>query len=210
MFTGLIEANGRIERVDETAGGVCLRVGTSLGAELSNGDSIATSGVCLTVTSADANGFSADVSPETRRVTTLGSVTRGQIVNLERPLRADGRVGGHFVLGHVDGVGRVVGLRAERDAHWLDVEVPPALSPLLVGKGSVAIDGISLTVASLGHHRIGLQIVPYTWAHTSLRETRVGDSVNVEVDVLGKYVARLLDHGREPAEFLSSVTRQDL
>ena len=192
MFTGLIEATGRVGRVQGTARGQLLRIETILGAELRAGDSIATSGVCLTVTGADAGGFSAEVSPETLRVTSFEAIAAGRFVNLERPLRADGRLGGHFVLGHVDAVGRVATLRPEGDCYWLDVDVPSALAPLLVSKGSVAVDGISLTVAALTETRFGVQIVPFTWAQTTLKDARVGDLVNLEADVIGKYVARLL------------------
>jgi riboflavin synthase len=150
-------------------------------------------GVCLTVTSADAGGFSVDVSPETLRVTSLRSASAGRLVNLERPVRADSRLGGHFVLGHVDDVGRVSTLRPDGDAYWLDVDFPAALAPLIVPKGSIAVDGISLTVATLGRDRFGVQIVPYTWKHTTLNQVRAGDPVNLEVDVLGKYVMRLLE-----------------
>jgi riboflavin synthase len=192
MFTGLIEATGRVERIQATPSGRVLRVATPLGAELVAGESIAVSGVCLTVMSSDRAGFSATVSPETLRVTTLLTASEGRLLNLERPLRADGRFGGHFVLGHVDGVGRVTAIRPDGDCHWLDVEAPQALLPLIVPKGSIAIDGISLTVAQLTGDRVGLQIVPFTFAATALRETRSGDAVNLEADVIGKYVARLV------------------
>ena len=193
MFTGLIEASGRVGRLDAAPGGQRLAIETVLGPELRPGDSIAVNGVCLTVISADAVGFSVDVSPETLRVTSLRSASAGRVVNLERPVRADSRLGGHFVLGHVDDVGRVSVLRPDGDAYWLDVDFPAALAPLIVPKGSIAVDGISLTVAALGRDRFGVQIVPYTWEHTTLKQMRPGDLVNLEVDVLGKYVMRLLE-----------------
>lgn len=192
MFTGLIETTGRIESLERSESGARLRVGTSLASQLSAGDSVAVNGVCLTALAPDANGFGADVSPATLAVTTLGSFTAGRIVNLERPVRADARMGGHFVLGHVDGVGRIEGWRQDGDCHWLDVAVPRELDPYLIAKGSIAVDGISLTVASLSAGRVSIQIVPFTYAHTALPEARVGDTVNLEADVLGKYVARLL------------------
>ena len=192
MFTGLIEATGRIAEVVQAGEARRLRVATSLSESLRDGDSIAVNGVCLTVTATDRDRFEATVSPETLRVTTLGRLTAGRLVNLERPLRADARLGGHFVLGHVDATGRIVELRAEGDCHWLDVEVPAAVEALAVHKGSLAIDGISLTIARIAVGRVGVQIVPFTFAHTSLAEAAVGDAVNLEADVLGKYVAKLL------------------
>lgn len=193
MFTGLVEATGRVARADGAGTGRRLRIDTALGAELRAGDSIAVNGVCLTVAACDATGFAADISSETVRVTTLGDRTPGEPVNLERPLRADARLGGHFVLGHVDGVGRVAALRPDGEGYWLEVDVPEPLEPYMISKGSIAVDGISLTIASLDTGRVGVAIVPFTFAHTTLESTRVGDRVNLEADVLGKYVARLLD-----------------
>ncbi len=195
MFTGLIEATGVVEAfdaLDESARR--LRIASRLGAELAPGDSIAVSGICLTVMANDASGFETVVSPETLRVTTLRTMTVGRTVNLERPLRADARLGGHFVLGHVDAIGTILRAEPDGECHWLDVEVPAVLSPLVIPKGSIAIDGISLTVAALAGLRVGVQIVPFTFDHTSLREARAGDPVNLEGDVLGKYVARQLQH----------------
>jgi len=204
MFTGLIEATGRIEAITAWggAGGADsarqIRVSAALGAELAPGDSIAVSGICLTVMAADSSGFEAIVSPETLRVTTLRAMTEGRLVNLERPLRADARFGGHFVLGHVDALGRVTRCEPDGECYWLEVETPGQLSNLIIPKGSIAIDGISLTIASLSGPRVGVQIVPFTYDHTSLREAGVGDSVNLEADVIGKYVARQLHHEHAP------------
>ena len=195
MFTGLIEATGRIEQVARTPAGCRVRVATPLGAELRPGDSIAVNGACLTVIDPDPSGFSADVSPETLRVTTWQTAEPGRDVNLERPLRADARLGGHFVLGHVDGLGRVVSLAPDGDCHWLVVEIPTAMLPHVVPKGSVAIDGVSLTIARLTGATIEVQLVPFTVSQTAFRATRAGDAVNLEGDVLGKYVARLAEVG---------------
>ena len=191
MFTGLIESTGRIARVDARAGGRALRCDSALAGELTDGDSIAVNGVCLTVVRRDEAGFEVEVSPETLRVTTIGEFAVGRRVNLERPLRADARLGGHFVLGHVDAVGRLTAVRDEGDYRWLDIEFPPLMAPYLIPKGSVALDGISLTVAGLESGRFGVQIVPFTWTHTALAEVKAGDAVNLEGDVIGKYVARL-------------------
>ncbi|MGH9308711.1 MAG: riboflavin synthase, partial [Vicinamibacterales bacterium] len=145
MFTGLIEAVGEITEVKPTPGGFRLRLSTSLAPELASGDSLAVSGVCLTVVSADPHGIHADVSPETARITTLGTVKRGTVVNLERPLRADARLGGHFVQGHVDAVGAIEELRSDGESFWLTVKFPAALAQFIVRKGSIAVDGVSLT-----------------------------------------------------------------
>src|SRR5215467_3039430 len=162
MFTGLVEAVGELVERTSTGGGYRLTIATPLARELALGDSLAVNGVCLTVVIAGQNEIAADIGPETVRVTTLGSLNPGVPVNLERPLRADGRVGGHFVQGHVDGVGEVEGLRAEADFHWLTVSFPRTLAPFMVHKGSIAVDGISLTIAELRRDRFDIMIVPYT------------------------------------------------
>jgi riboflavin synthase len=192
MFTGLIEATGRIDRIDPHGTSRRLRVATPLAAELAPGDSIAVSGVCLTAVARDADGFVADVSPETLAVTSLGDMTPGRLVNLERPLRADARLGGHFVLGHVDATGSILAVREDGDCRWIEIGIPSGFEGSLIPKGSVAVDGISLTVASLDAGRFGVQVIPFTLAHTSLAAARAGDRVNLEGDVLGKYVSRLL------------------
>ena len=199
MFTGLIEATGRLVERQTIAGGLRLRIASDLAGELAAGDSLAVNGVCLTVIKADAGEIFADVGPETIRVTTLGALSSGVSVNLERPLRADSRFGGHFVQGHVDGIGRVEDRKPEAEFEWLTVSFPAPLAPYFVLKGSVAVDGTSLTVAGLGIDRFDVQIVPYTLAHTNLRSLAVGDGVNLECDMVGKYVARAAE--------LAGVTR---
>lgn len=193
MFTGLIEAVGQIADVKATGDGVRLRVETPLAAQLTPGDSLAVNGVCLTVTHSGAGELFADIGPETVRVTTLGALRRDQRVNLERAMRADGRFGGHFVQGHVDGTGTVEEIRSDGDARWLTVAFPRDLAPYFVRKGSLAIDGISLTVAGLGADRLDVMIVPFTWAHTNLPALRAGSRVNLECDMVGKYVARAVE-----------------
>jgi riboflavin synthase len=190
MFTGLIEATGRLVERQATSGGFRLRIASALAGELAVGDSLAVNGVCLTVITIDAGEIHADVGPETIRVTTLGTLPANVSVNLERPLRADGRFGGHFVQGHVDAIGRVEERRPEAEFEWLTVKYPTHLAPYFVLKGSVAVDGISLTIASLGTDRFDVQIVPYTLEHTNLRDLAAGDGVNLECDLVGKYVAR--------------------
>jgi riboflavin synthase len=190
MFTGLVEGVGELVERTPTKGGFRLRIETPLAHEMKPGDSLAVNGVCLTVILADSHEIVADVSPETIRVTTLGTIERGSPVNLERPLRADSRFGGHFVQGHVDAIGYVEELRADPEFHWLTVGFPSPLAPYIVHKGSIAVDGISLTVAGLGADRFDVQIVPYTLAHTNLRGIQIRHRVNLECDMIGKYVVR--------------------
>ena len=190
MFTGLIEAIGEVADVVPTASGRRLTLRTALAGDLRVGDSLAVDGVCLTVIAAANGQVDADVGPETARVTTLGALRKGQPVNLERSMRADGRFGGHFVLGHVDGTGVLSGIRADGDARWLTVAFADALAPLMIAKGSIAVDGISLTIAALRERAFDVMIVPHTWAQTTLRHRQAGDRVNLECDVIGKYVVR--------------------
>jgi riboflavin synthase len=190
MFTGLVEAVGELVERKPTRGGFRLRVASPLAGELSPGDSLAVNGVCLTVVLAEAGEIHADIGPETVRVTTLGTLAHGSRLNLERPLRIDGRLGGHFVQGHVDAIGGVEELRPDADFHWLTVSYPSQLAPFLVHKGSIAVDGISLTIARLGADRFDVQVVPYTMTHTNLGRINLRDRVNLEADMVGKYVVR--------------------
>lgn len=192
MFTGLIEGLGEVVALGPMEGGSRLRVKSGLAPELVLGESVAVNGACLTATSAGPDEMTFDLGPETLRVTALGALQPGASVNLERSMRADGRLGGHLVLGHVDGVGQVVAVREEGEAHWIKVAFPDALAPLLVPKGSVAMSGISLTVAGLDQGTMDIMIVPFTWAHTNVAALRPGDAVNLEADVIGKYVVRAL------------------
>jgi len=190
MFTGLVETVGELVERKPTSAGFRLRIASSMAGELSAGDSLAVNGVCLTVILAEPNEIHADVGPETARVTTLGTLPRGSVVNLERPVRADGRFGGHFVQGHVDAVGHIEELRSEAEFQWLTVSFPSQLAPFIVHKGSIAVDGISLTVAGLGTDCFDVQIVPFTIEHTNLRRAQKRDKVNLECDMVGKYVVR--------------------
>jgi riboflavin synthase len=190
MFTGLVEGVGELIERKPTTGGFRLRIGTPLAPELKPGDSLAVNGVCLTVILAERNEVHADVGPETVRVTTLGAIAHGSRLNLERPLRADQRFGGHFVQGHVDAIGHVEELRQDADFHWLTVSFPFHLAPLIVHKGSIAVDGISLTVAGLGADRFDIMVIPFTMQNTNLGRIQVRDRVNLECDMVGKYVVR--------------------
>ena len=190
MFTGLIEAVGEVLTFEQVSGGARLVLATTLGAEFGVGESVAVNGVCLTVVEHNDHAAAFDLGPETARVTALGTLAPGTTVNLERAVRADARLGGHFVLGHVDGVGTVVDVRPEAEFIWVSVNYPRELAPGFVLKGSVAVDGISLTVAGLTDERFDVQIVPHTAAHTTMLRWRPGTVVNLECDVIGKYVAR--------------------
>jgi riboflavin synthase len=193
MFTGLIEAIGTVSRVSPSAAGLRLGIDTTLAPELTPGESLAVNGVCLTVVTTGAGGVEMDVSPQTGRVTTLGAVVTGTTVNLERSLRAGARLGGHFVQGHVDATGTVETIQPQGGSHWLAVRYPSSLERYIVQKGSIAVDGISLTVAELDAVRFSVQIIPFTWEHTNLRGLTVGATVNLESDILGKYVVHAMD-----------------
>lgn len=197
MFTGLIESTGQLAELKTTPAGQRARIATALGADLAPGDSVAVNGVCLTVATCDAEGFHADIGPETARITTLATLRRGAVVNLERPLRPDSRLGGHFVQGHVDGVGRIDEIRQEGESRWVTVSYPHEMAALLIRKGSIAMDGISLTVAGLDERLFDVQVIPFTWTRTNLASARIGDAVNLEFDILGKYVARAMDVARQ-------------
>jgi riboflavin synthase len=208
MFTGIVEALGRVRTVETGSGGgrrLAVVVPDEPGWRLTLGESVAVSGVCLTVVSAAPGRLAFDLAEETLRVTTLGTLRSGDPVNLERPLRLDGRLGGHLVLGHVDGVGRVTQVRPEGDGARVDVEVPARLRPLLIPKGSVTVDGVSLTVAALEDDVFAVALIPYTLAATTLGQRRAGDPVNLEMDVIGKYVRGFVQHWEQSG----AVARRD-
>ena len=188
MFTGLVAQLGTLASLESGR----LEVATTLGRELAVGDSVAVNGACLTATSVTPDGFTADVMDETLRRTALGGLRPGDAVNLELPLRADDRLGGHFVQGHVDGVGTVAALHDEGFSRLMEIEADSGLLRYVVEKGSIAVDGVSLTVASLGEGTFGVSLIPETLERTTLGRASPGDSVNLEVDVLAKYVERLV------------------
>jgi riboflavin synthase len=188
MFTGLVQQLGTLTSLD----GGRLAVAAALAGDLSEGDSVAVNGACLTATSVTPGGFTADVMEETLRRTALGSLRAGDPVNLELPLRAADRLGGHFVQGHVDGVGTVAAVQDEGFSRLVEIEADPGLMRYVVEKGSIAVDGVSLTVASLAEGTFGVSLIPETLERTTLGRASPGDSVNLEVDVLAKYVERLV------------------
>ena len=194
MFTGLVEAVGTLLDVVRTPETMRLRVGTEIAGDTTIGESIAVNGVCLTVVDNGSGAVSFDISPETARVTTIDDLQTPALVNLERSMRADARVGGHFVQGHVDATGTIEAIRQEGDYYRVTVAIPASLMPLLVQKGSIAVDGVSLTVASIddGRSQFDVQLIPFTWLHTRFRSCKEGTAVNIECDILGKYVVRAL------------------
>jgi riboflavin synthase len=203
MFTGIIEGTGRIDALDRTSKSAKLRVDLAGLRELSvgmkRGASLAVNGCCLTAVEFDGTHFSADLSGETLERTSFGEKKPGDRVNLERPLAADARLGGHFVQGHVDGVGRVTRLAREGENWWLSVRVPEDLHRYVAEKGSIAIDGISLTLARWQDGIAHLAIVPFTYQHTNVGRMVRGDPVNLEMDILAKYVESLLQTRKGPA-----------
>ncbi len=192
MFTGLVADLGRVREVERNQGGVRLTVDTALAGQLGLGDSVAVNGVCLTATSVDDGGFTAEVMNETLQRSSLRDAAAGLAVNLELPLRATDRLGGHVVQGHVDGLGTVRSILADGFARRIEIEPATDLMRYIVEKGSVAVDGVSLTVAALGDASFTVSLIPETLERTNLGTAQPGTRVNLEVDVLAKYVERLV------------------
>ena len=193
MFTGLIEDVGTIGGLRLQQKSAVLTVKTRLPARsMARGASVAVNGACLTVVKKGAKSFTVDVSPETLQRTNLETLTVGSMVNLERPMRLADRLGGHLVTGHVDGVGAVASIERQGEFTIITFEVPAPLGALLVPKGSVAVDGISLTVNICRKRRFSVAIIPFTLRHTNLRARKVGDKVNIETDLIGKYVQNFM------------------
>ena len=193
MFTGIIEETGRVERFERGGDAWKLRVSArETLADAAVGDSIAVNGCCLTVVKFDSTGLEFDLLEETRRLTSISAIGPGSAVNLERSLRFGGKMGGHFVTGHVDGLGTVEAFEARGADRYLRVKAPAGGGKYLIHKGSIAIDGISLTVAEVEGDSFAVWLIPHTVAATNLREKRVGDPVNLEFDLLGKYVEKLM------------------
>ena len=192
MFTGIVEELGVTQAVDEAGLSISSRRALQ-GLEM--GDSIAVNGICLTITSTDGDVFSVDVMPETLRCSNLGDLRVGDPVSLERPLTLSGRLGGHLVQGHVDGTGCVLSITPEGDASIMEIEAPRELMPYIVSKGFIAVDGISLTVVERRDCSFTVSLVSYTWENTTLSGRRPGDLVNLEVDIIAKYVEQLVNGG---------------
>jgi riboflavin synthase len=192
VFTGLIQDVGGVESVEAGAEGARLRIATQLGGEIEPGDSVAVNGACLTATTVDDEGFETDAMNQTLTVTALGSVEAGDRVNLELAMKASDRFGGHIVQGHVDGVGEVVSVEADGFAMRLRLALEPELLRYAIEKGSVTLDGVSLTIAALGEEWIEVSLIPETLERTNLGEATAGRKINVECDVIAKHVERLV------------------
>jgi riboflavin synthase len=191
MFTGLVAGKGTVRSVHDGR----LEIETALGAHLAAGDSVAVNGVCLTAVEPHVDGFAADVMPETLRRSSLGPLAPGAEVNLELPLRAGDRLGGHVVQGHVDGTGEVASVREEGNARVVGIAAAPELLRYVVEKGSIAVDGVSLTVSAIGDDSFEVSLIPETLERTTLGAALAGHTVNLEVDVLAKYVEKLVSRG---------------
>jgi riboflavin synthase len=194
MFTGIIEELGKVVAIEPQADAIRLTIqGPLVASDLHRGDSIAVSGTCLTAVEFDANGFTADVMQETLNLTSLDGIKVGDPVNLERAMTAATRFGGHVVQGHVDGVGKVISREPSENWEWVRVQIPAELMKYVVLKGSITIDGISLTVNEVGEDFVGLSLIPETLRLTTLGHKQPGDKVNIEADVMAKHIERLLE-----------------
>ena len=211
MFTGIVEEKGIIRSLNINGRSGTIRIearkvleGTSIG------DSIAVNGICLTVTSMGDGFFTADVMAETVRRSSLGILSQGSEVNLERAMAANGRFGGHIVSGHIDGTGTVRSLVREENAIWVTIDTPPEILKYIVHKGSICIDGISLTVASVGSDNFKVSVIPHTGSETTLLSKRPGSPVNLENDIIAKYVERLMNYKEEENNISSGITMEML
>ena len=211
MFTGIIEEVGTVKAVTPGANAGEIMIGARKVLEDTKiGDSIAVNGVCLTVTRMTDSYFTADVMPETLRRSSLGTLHTGSVVNLERAMAANGRYGGHIVSGHIDGTGQILSSRREENAVWISLSAPEEILALIVEKGSIAIDGISLTVAERKSDSFAVSIIPHTGSETTLLSKRPGDIVNLENDVVGKYVRALMQPRETPVRRESKITEEYL
>lgn len=196
MFTGIIEEIGRIKQIRTGEKSCILTISASkILSDLQIGDSIAVNGTCLTVCRFDASCFSADVMPETMRRTNLGKLSPGSAVNLERAMSANGRFGGHIVSGHIDGTGKIMHLKKEDNAVWVKISANPELLYYMIQKGSVAIDGISLTIAEISQKDFAVSVIPHTRQQTTLLSKKPGEIVNLECDMIAKYLAKFQNTG---------------
>ncbi|MCI5504750.1 MAG: riboflavin synthase [Eubacterium sp.] len=211
MFTGIIEEVGVIKNIKMGAKSAVITIqAKTVMEDIHLGDSIAMNGVCLTVTSFDKNSYSVDVMHETLRRTNLGELKGGSRVNLERAMAADGRFGGHIVAGHVDGPGVITSMKQDDNAVWITIETDASVLKYIVEKGSITIDGISLTVAEVDSRSFAVSVIPHTGVHTTLLEKKPGDTVNLETDMVGKYVEKLLGYKEQEQKPKSNITMEFL
>ena len=211
MFTGLIEATGSVANLERSSNLCRLRINSTLAqSDLKLGESIAVNGVCLTLTSWDRNSFTADVSSETLEVSTLGKLHSGSLVNLERALRLCDRLGGHIVSGHVDAIGQLLSRASEGEAQRLEFSLPTEISRFVAPKGSITIDGISLTVNQVLGDSFSVMIIPHTLEMTTLKNIKVGGTVNLESDILARYVERLISPGSETVKNAGGISLEFL
>lgn len=196
MFTGLVEAQGKITGTEKNSSSYRIRIECPFAEELTLGESVAVNGICLTVSQKDTSSFFADISPETLSRTSLAQATSCP-VNLERAMKADGRFGGHIVSGHIDGTAKFLGSRKDANSFIIKIQAPKNIAKFIIEKGSASIDGISLTVASVGHSANGCvftaAVIPHTWENTNLKHKRPGNLLNIECDLVGKYIAHFVD-----------------
>lgn len=198
MFTGLIEEIGKVKKIDSMKDGIRINISASkIMDDINVDDSIAVNGVCLTAVKIDTNSFTVEAVGETLKKTTFNELKENQIVNLERAVRLNDRLGGHLVQGHVNGVGRISNIQKLGENYFLEVEVDPKLTKYLIDEGSIAIDGISLTIAKLVENKIGVSIIPHTWKNTNLSSRNIGAKVNIETDVIAKYIEKLLQNKKQ-------------
>ncbi|MGD8305593.1 MAG: riboflavin synthase [Ignavibacteria bacterium] len=209
MFTGLIEETGIIKRIKPIAGGLKLTIRASkIMDDLKIDDSIAVNGVCLTAVSVDAEEFSVDAVGETLKKSTIQSVRENEELNLERSVRLMDRLGGHLVQGHVNGIGTIAKIEKLGDNYFIEVLIPEHLNKYLIEEGSIAIDGISLTIATIKNSTIGISIIPHTWSKTILKNKKVGSKVNIETDVMAKFVEKLLSKDNVDGKFTENWFKQ--
>lgn len=211
MFTGIIEEVGVIKSIRMGAQSAVITIEAEKVLEdIHLGDSIALNGVCLTVTSFDSHSYSVDIMHESLKRTNLGSLKSGSRVNLERAMAADGRFGGHIVAGHVDGTGKITSMEKDDNAVWIYIQAEPSVLKYIVEKGSITIDGISLTVAKVDEKSFAVSVIPHTGTHTTLLEKKPGDTVNLENDMIGKYVEKLLNYQEKENKPSSRITMEFL
>lgn len=211
MFTGIVEEKGKVKSIKKGAKSAMLSIeGNKIFEDVHLGDSIAVNGVCLTVTSYSKNVFTADVMNETLKRSSLGSLKNGSEVNLERAMAANGRFGGHIVSGHIDGTGVISDISKDDIAIWVTISTTAEILRLIVEKGSIAIDGISLTVARVSNTDFAVSVIPHTGANTTLLDKKVGDVVNLENDITGKYIEKLLGLSKEEKKPESRITKDFL